>query len=216
MQRNMNSFHKRCELLAPKLLKALKNRGFTAYYCSSAGEAVEKALSLIPEGTTVSWGGSLTLQEIGLTERIHQGNYTVIDRDRAATTKERFELMRKALSCDTYLTSINAMSEDGVLVNIDNVGNRVAAIAFGPRNVIAIVGMNKVCKTVEDAETRARTYSAPLNALSASVEKTPCALTGTCGDCKSDECICAHIVKTRMCKRAGRIKVILVGESLGF
>jgi hypothetical protein len=131
--------------------------------------------------------------------------------------------MRQSLLCDTYLTSVNAISEDGVFVNVDGVGNRVAAITFGPKNVIIIIGMNKVCKSVEDARTRARTYAAPVNAHRISInpllkmpQKTPCAITGICSNCKADECMCSYIIETRMCKIPGRIKIILVGESLGF
>jgi hypothetical protein len=148
--------------------------------------------------------------------KLSQGEYTVIDRDQAENIEERFDLMRKALLCDVFLTSVNAISEDGILVNVDGVGNRTAAVTFGPKSVIAVVGMNKVCKTVDGAEARARTYAAPLNAARLLLEKTPCAATGSCGDCKSDECMCATIIKTRMCKIPGRITVILVGEPLGY
>lgn len=225
MQAKEDSIKARNRLLASKVIKNLQNRKFEAYYCDNAIEAVEKALSLIPEQSSVSWGGSVTLEEIGLLNRVRQGSYTVTDRDTAQTMEERYDLMRQSLLCDTYLTSFNAVSEDGILVNIDSVGNRVAAITFGPRSVVAVVGMNKVSKTAEDAVIRARTYAAPINANRCSVssspflhspQKTPCLINGACGDCKSDDCICSYIVETRMCKTAGRIKVILVGESLGF
>lgn len=215
----------RNRLLSTKVIRNLKSRKFEAYYCDTADEAVEKALELIPIGTSVSWGGSVTLEESGLLNRIRHGEYETIDRDQARSKEERFELMRQALLCDTYLTSFNAVSEDGVLVNIDGVGNRTAAIAFGPKNVIAVIGMNKVCKTAEDAVIRARTYAAPINAHRCatspspflhSPEKTPCLRDGSCENCRSDDCICSYIVQTRMCKIAGRIKIILVGESLGF
>lgn len=216
MQQTDDSFSKRSALLAPKLIKALESRKFRAFYCADAKEAAEKALSLIPAGSTVSWGGSVTLRETGLIDRVCQAGLTVIDRDQAKNTEERFDLMRKALLCDVYLTSVNAISEDGILVNVDSMGNRTAAITFGPKSVIALVGMNKVCKTADDAEVRARTYAAPVNAARLSLEKTPCAVTGSCADCRTDECICSTIVKTRMCKIAGRITVILVGEPLGY
>ncbi|MFD1908580.1 lactate utilization protein [Paenibacillus rhizoplanae] len=171
---------------------------------------------MIPEQSSVSWGGSVTLEEIGLLNRVCQGSYTVTDRDTAQTMEERYDLMRQSLLCDTYLTSFNAISEDGILVNIDSVGNRVAAITFGPRSVVAVVGMNKVCKTAEDAVIRARTYAAP--PLMQTVvrfhpahfftfaAKTPCLINGACGDCKSDDCICSYIVETRMCKNSGENK----------
>lgn len=210
-------------LLSKKIIKNLKSRQFDACYCDNTEETVQMALSLIPAESSVSWGGSVTLEETGLLVAVKQSGYTVIDRDTAATADDRFQLMRQSLCCDTYLTSFNAVSEDGILINVDSVGNRVAAIAFGPRSVIAIVGMNKVCKTMDDAIVRARTYAAPLNAQRCTinpffspVQNTPCMRDGSCGNCRADDCICSHIVQTRMCKTPGRIKVILVGESLGF
>lgn len=225
MQGKENSIKARNRLLASKVIKNLQSRKFEAYYCDNAIEAVKKALSFIPELSSVSWGGSVTLEEIGLLNRVRQGSYMITDRDKAQTMEERYDLMRQSLLCDTYLTSFNAVSEDGILVNIDSVGNRTAAITFGPKSVIAIVGVNKVCKTAEDAVIRARTYAAPINVYRCSCssspflhspQKTPCLINGACGDCKTDDCICSYIVQTRMCKTAGRIKVILVGESLGF
>lgn len=225
MQEKQNSIKARNRHLASKVIKNLQSRKFEAYYCDDAMEAAEKALSLIPERSSVSWGGSATLEEIGLLNQVRQGNYIITDRDTAQTIEERYDLMRQSLLCDTYLTSFNAVSEDGILVNVDSVGNRTAAITFGPKNVIAVVGMNKVCKTAEDAVIRARTYASPINAYRCSSspapflhspQKTPCLINGSCGDCKTDDCICSYIVQTRMCKTAGRIKIILVGESLGF
>lgn len=218
-----NAIKVRNQLLAKKIIKNLESRKFEAYYVESTIDAVEKALSLIPEHSLVSWGGSVTLEEIGLIDKLYQGNFMIIDRDKAQTSEERYNLMRQALLCDTYLTSFNALSEDGVLVNVDSVGNRVAAITFGPKNVIAVVGMNKVCKTIEGAIERARTYASPINAQRCSSnpflhspQKTPCIINGACGNCKSEDCICSYIVETRMCKPEKRIKIILVGESLGF
>lgn len=222
MQEKELAIKARNQLLAEKVIRNLQSRQFGAYYCENSEEAVQKALSLIPVNSTVSWGGSVTLSETGLIDRIKQKHYTVIDRDAAATSEERFQMMRRSLLCDTYLTSFNAVSEDGILVNVDSAGNRVAAIAFGPLNVIAVVGMNKVCKTADDAVVRARTYAAPINVQRcainlhfAPVENTPCVKNGSCADCRADDCMCSHIVQTRMCKIPGRIQVILVGESLG-
>ncbi|WP_434799267.1 lactate utilization protein [Terrisporobacter vanillatitrophus] len=223
MQNKDNLIKSRYQLLATKIIKNLQSRNFEAYYCDNATDATKKALSLIPEHSSVSWGGSVTLKEIGLINQIYQGNFTIIDRDKAQTKDERYDLMRKSLLCDTYLTSFNAISEDGILVNVDSVGNRVAAITFGPKSVIAVIGMNKVCKTLENAIDRARTYASPINALRCSSDpylnsptNTPCVISGSCGNCKSKDCICSYIIETRMCKTEGRIKVILVGQSLGF
>lgn len=215
MQRSMEQ--KRFALLAKKLTKALESRNFEAYYCETREGAVQQALSLMQEGTSVSWGGSVSLNEAGLLDAVRQGNYTLVDRDVESDPQKRYELMRQALLCDTYLTSVNAITEDGLLVNVDSTGNRVAAMTFGPNSVIAVVGMNKVCRDLDDAVSRARNHAAPINALRLSLDlNTPCAKTGSCANCKVDDCICSYIVVTRRSKVKGRIKVILVGENLGY
>ena len=206
---------RRNKTLSEKVAAALRSRGFDAYICDTGDEAASLALSLIPEGSSVSWGGSYSIQEIGLVDKIRSGNYRVLDRDAPATPEERREMMIKALTADVFLTSFNAVSEDGVLYNIDGIGNRIAAIIYGLSMIVAVVGMNKVCPTKEDAYSRARGYAAPVNAARFG-GKTPCVATGSCADCKSPECICSHIVETRMCRPAGRIKIILVNEELGF
>ena len=206
---------KRNDLLGPKVAKALNDRHFEAYYCKTAAEALEKAIALIPEGDIVSWGGSETIRVIGLTRRIHEGNYNVLDRDTASTPEEKMRMSRDALLCDTYLSSVNAISEDGQMVNVDGNGNRVAAIAFGPKQVVIVAGMNKVVKTIDDALSRARNYASPVNVQRFGL-KTPCTTTGSCEDCKSTDCICSFIVTMRNCRPAGRIKVVLIGEDLGF
>lgn len=205
----------RNELLAKTLIGNLERRHFEAYYCPTTAEAVKKALSLIPEGSSVSWGGSVTIRESGLTKAIHEGNYEVIDRDLAKTAEERDEMHRKGLLTDFYLSSVNAISEDGVLVNIDGTGNRVAALSFGPKNVVILCGLNKVAQDVDAALKRARSYAAPVNSMRF-MGKTPCAVTGTCRNCVSEECICNKILFIRNCTPAKRIKIILIGESIGF
>jgi hypothetical protein len=201
--------------LGPRVVRALKERFFDAWYFDEPSEALAKIMSLIPAEHVVSWGGSQTLGELGVTEKVTLEGYKVIDRDKAADRQERFELMRQALLCDTYLTGCNAVSEDGQLVNIDGFGNRVAAMIFGPRQVIVVAGMNKVAKTLNDALSRARNIAAPANTQRFPDNKAPCNETGSCADCKSPDSICSFFVTTRMCKPAGRIKVILVGQDLG-
>ncbi len=132
-QDDVRSFNKkRYALMAPPLLKALESRRFEAYYCPTAAEAVAKALSLMPPKSSVSWGGSYTLDQTGLTDAVRAGPYKVLDRADAQTPEEKLEVMRRAMFCDVYLTSFNAVSMDGTVFNIDGNGNRVAAIAFGP------------------------------------------------------------------------------------
>jgi L-lactate utilization protein LutB len=203
-------------VLAARVVKNLEARQFAAYYCENREAAAAKALSLMTAGSSVAWGGSVTVEETGLIGLVYAGGFTVIDRDKAATPEERFEIQRRALSSDYFLLSANAISEDGVLVNIDGMGNRVAGMVFGPKNVIVIAGMNKLAKTLEAARIRARTYASPVNALRVGAQNTPCVLTGSCGDCTSASSICTYVIETRLSKPTGRIKVILVGESLGF
>lgn len=198
-----------------KLCEKLQGRGFAAYYCANRKEALQKALELIPEGSVVSWGGCRSAEEIGLLDAVRGGSYQVLDRNLAQTPEERVAIMKRALTCDVFLTGTNAITEDGELVNIDGNGNRVAAMTYGPDSVIVIAGMNKLTKTVMDAANRARTVAAPINAQRFDL-KTPCKLDGMCHDCNSPDSICSYIVRTRRCKPAGRIKVILVGEELGF
>ena len=211
----MTPMEKRKELLGATLVKNLERRHFEAYYCPTAAEAIKKALSLMPEGSSVSWGGSMTIRDMGLTKAVKEGNYSVIDRDTAANPAEMREMHRQGLLTDFYLTSTNALSEDGVLVNIDGTGNRVAAISFGPSNVIVLAGLNKVAQDVDAAIKRVRSYVAPVNSMRF-MGKTPCAIDGTCHNCVSEECNCNQVLVTRVCRPAGRIKVILIGEELGF
>ena len=206
---------KRNDLLAEQVIKNLKSRQMEGHYVQTKEEALALALELIPEGSSISWGGSMSIKAIGLPEALHKGNYNVLDRDLCATPEEKAEMMHQALNCDYFLASCNAISEDGILVNIDGNANRVAAFAFGPKNVLLIVGMNKVVKSEEDAMSRARNEAAPINAQRFGLD-TPCSKNGMCYDCKSPDCICCQILITRYSRVAKRIKVILVDENLGF
>lgn len=205
----------RNEALGRRVVKALEARNMEAYYAETGEEAVRRALELIPEGSTINMGGSASVRECGLTDAVCSGNYIFYDRDRAETPEEKTEIALKAFTCDWYLGSVNAMTEDGVIVNVDGNANRIAAYAFGPKNVLLIVGMNKVVKTEEDAMHRARNEAAPINAQRFGID-TPCVKNGSCFDCKSPECICCQILITRFSRIPKRIKVILVDENLGF
>ena len=200
----------------PRVAAALQKRNMEAYYCPTAAEAVEKVLELIPAGDVVSWGGVATVDELGIKGRLRSRNQPVIDRDTARTPEERTAMLHRALTCDTFLMSSNAISADGQLVNIDGTGNRVAALCFGPDQVIVVAGMNKVAGDLEGAMRRAREVAAPVNAQRFAGLKTPCSVTGLCADCTGPDSICCQIVTTRICRPAGRIKVVLVGEELGF
>lgn len=206
---------KRYDKLGPQLVKSLKKRHFDAYYCKNKEDALEQILELIPQNHVVSWGGSETLKEMGAQKLIKEKGYEVLDRDTAKSPEERIEIMRKALLCDTFLMSSNAISEDGQLFNIDGTGNRMAAMIFGPKSVIVVAGMNKVVKNHEDAVQRTRTIASPAVMQRFQDMKTPCYKLGSCEDCTSSDSICAYMVTTRISRPANKIKVILVGETLG-
>jgi len=211
----MNVREMRNEVLANRVVKNLESRNMEAYFVKTKEEALKKALELIPEGSSISWGGTVSAKEIGLLDAVHEGNYEVYDREEAQTPELKNEIAHKALDCDFFIGSTNALAENGVMVNIDGNANRVAAFAFGPKNVLLIVGMNKVVKSEEDAMSRARNEAAPINAQRFGLD-TPCSKNGMCYDCKSPDCICCQILITRYSRSAKRIKVILVDENLGF
>ena len=203
---------KRNELLAQKVMKGLESRNMSAYYAASKEEALAKALELIPEGSSIGMGGCMSAIEIGLVDALKSGNYNFIDRDIAPDSRKA---MLDAYDSDVFLVSANAITEDGVIVNIDGNSNRVSAIAQGPRKVVFIVGMNKVCDDVDGAMKRARNVAAPTNAQRFGLS-TPCAKTGSCFNCKSPDTICCQFLITRFSRHPGRIHVILVNDSLGF
>ena len=209
-------YERRNSKLGPALVKALEDRHFEAAYFDDIPHAVEKVFSLIPKDHVVSWGGSMTAGAMDLYEETVRRGYKVINRDAAQSPEERVNLMRQALLSDTFLMGTNALSEDGQLVNIDGNGNRIAALCYGPRQVIIVTGINKAVKTLDDAIARARNQAAPLNVQRFESIKTPCNSSGVCANCKNSDSICSHIVITRLCKPAGRIKVIIIGQELGF
>lgn len=206
---------RRNRVLGQKIIKELESRNMEGYYAESGEEALKLALDMIPEGSSISWGGSVSIKEIGLQQAVCQGNYKIYDRDATNTPEERRQVMIDAYGCDYFITSTNAITSTGELVNVDGMANRVSAIAFGPKNVLMIVGMNKVVKSVEDAISRTRNEAAPVNAQRFGID-TPCVKTGVCFDCKSPDTICCQTLITRYSKIKGRIKVILVNEDLGF
>ncbi len=203
------------ELIAKKVIDAMAKRRIEAYYCKNKEEALKKAVELIPEGSEIAWGGSETIKEIELIKTLSNGNYKLLDRSAAKNQEEVEEIYRKAFFSDFYLMSTNAFTLDGKLINIDGTGNRVAAMIYGPKNVIVVAGMNKLETDEQAALIRARNKAAAINTLRLD-KKTPCEKTGVCHDCLCDDTICCQTVVTRMSRLQGRIKVILVGEELGY
>ena len=201
--------------LANTIIKNLEKRQIEAYYCENKASALEKALELIPKESTIGWGGSVTLNEIGLMDAVKNGDYTIIDRDKATNLEEQKAVYSKICSSDFFLMSTNAITLNGELINIDGRGNRVAFLCYGPQNVLIVAGMNKVVSSIESGFERASNISAPPNAIRLN-RKTPCAITGKCENCYSPDCMCSQFVVTRRSGIPNRIKIILVGEELGY
>ncbi len=191
----------------------LQNNKMDAYYVKTAAEVVPLVETLCAEGETVTVGGSETLKECGVIEHLKSGRYRYLDR--YAPKADLYKVFREAFFCDTYLTGTNAVTEEGELYNVDGNGNRVSAMIFGPKSVIVVVGYNKIVPDLEAARKRVREVSAPANAVRLDT-KTPCKIIGTCRDCHSDERMCCSYVTLGQQRIKGRIKVIIVGESLGF
>ena len=200
---------------AETVIKNLEKRRMEGYYCETKEEAVALALSLMPKGSSIGWGGSMTLTESGLMDAIKNGDYELIDRSVATNKEETREVHKRIFGADFFLMSTNAITLDGQLFNVDGRSNRVCFLCYGPENVIVLAGMNKLSVDLDEAMKRARNVAAPMNTVRLN-KKTPCSITGKCADCLSPDCICAQTVVTRMSHEAGRIKVILVGEELGY
>ena len=202
---------KRNEILAETVIKGLKSRNMTGYYAKNKEEALKLALGLIEKGSSITMGGCMSAKEIGLVSALKEGDYHFIDR----TKLEPREALLAAYDADIFLSSANALTDDGILVNIDGNVNRVSCIAQGPKKVLFIVSMNKICSDLDSAMKRARNIAAPANAQRFDI-KTPCKLTGRCSDCKSPDTICCQFLITRYSRHTERIHVILVNEDLGF
>ncbi|MBO4395349.1 MAG: lactate utilization protein [Eubacterium sp.] len=200
--------------LAERVIAGLKSRQMEGFYAENREEALAKALEIIPEGAVVSWGGTMSAEEIGLKDALRQGNYKVIDREGAPKEQKR-ALELEAYGCDYYIASSNAVTEDGILVNLDGNSNRVSAIAYGPSHVLMIIGMNKIVRDLDAALSRTRNEAAPINAQRFDID-TPCKKTGYCADCKSPDSICCNLLITRLERHPDRIKVILVNDDLGY
>lgn len=219
------------DIIGQRTVKSLCDNHFDAVYCKTALEAKEKILGFVDDitkalkasnpksNTVISWGGSVTMEELGVIAAIKEGyslrKYDILDRASTTDPAQRLEITRLALLSDIYLSGTNAITQSGELFNIDGNCNRVAAITYGPRNVIIACGANKIVKTIDDAISRVRNIVAPMNVQRFDI-KTPCKTTGQCANCNSPDCICNTFVLTRHSKPANRIKVVIVGEELGF
>ena len=212
----MTPLEERNQKLAEKMIKNLRRRNMEAFYCPTGKNAVEKVSELIADGSTVTWGGTATVRDLGIPQALkNRSTLNVLDRDTVETPEEKVQMYLKAFTADVYLTSANAISEDGVIVNIDGNGNRVAAISWGPKKVIFVIGLNKVAQTIEAAIARARGIASPINSQRFDIN-TPCRIDGTCHNCNSPESICSYVHILRNSRNGNRHIVILVGEDLGY
>ena len=211
----MTPKEKRNERLTQTIIKNLQRRHMEGFYCPTAAEAIKKVSELIPDGSSVTWGGTMTVRDLGIPDELRKrGTLEVLDRDLVESPEEKLAMYLRAFSTDVYLTSANAISEDGVIVNIDGNGNRVAAITWGPKKVIFVIGLNKVAQTAEAALSRVRSTASPINAARFDI-KTPCQIDGVCHNCNSPESICNYVHFLRNSPK-GRHVVVLVGEDLGY
>ena len=211
----MNPKQKYYKNLANTIIQNLAKRQIEGYYCSDRKSALEKTLELIPKGATIGWGGSMTIIETGILDAIQNDNYKIINRDMAKTLEEQKRIYSEIFCADFFLMSTNAITLDGELINIDGRGNRVSFLCFGPQNVLILIGMNKVVTDIESGFKRVHNIASPPNAIRLN-KKTPCAITGKCEDCYSADCMCGQFVITRRSGIPNRIKVILIGEELGY
>lgn len=203
------------EKVSNTIIKNLEKRQIEGYYCPDKESALKKALEIMQEGSSIAWGGSMTLYEIGLMDSIINGQYKIINRDKVQNEEERRKVYGEICMADYFLMSTNAITLDGELINIDGRGNRVAFLCYGPENVLIFAGMNKIVSNIEEGISRTRNIAAPPNAIRLN-KSTPCGITGKCGDCYSPDCMCGQYVITRRSGIPNRIKVILIGEELGY
>lgn len=201
--------------LAEKVKKKLIQRNFNAVVCDTLEDAKEEALLLIDKQAVVAFGGSVTIEKSGLIDALYDRKQQIINRELAANLTERHQLMKRSLLSDVYLTSINGLSDSGILVNMDSVGNRVAALTYGPNKVFIFVGVNKIYGDLETTISTVRNTVAPKNAFRLELQQTPCVRTGSCGDCLKEECICSTLAITRRSKLSDRITLFLILEEVG-
>ena len=203
------------EKQAMSIIRKLESRHMEGYYCADSAQAQEKILELIGSGSrSVAYGGSMTIDHMGIKEKITEAGHRLIIREDYKTPEEKKECNALQINADTFLMSTNAITLDGELINIDGRGNRVAYLIYGPEQVIVVAGMNKVVTNVEEGIDRVHNMASPPNTVRLGCD-TPCAKTGRCAECLKNT-ICCEIVITRASMIPNRIKVILVGEELGY
>lgn len=212
---HMNPKKENYRKLAATIIRNLERRNMEGYYCETSSEAVKLALNMIPKDASVSFGGSMTFEETGMYDALKSSPFRLIDRNLDKTPEEKKQTFRDSVASDYFFMSSNAVTIGGELINIDGNGNRVACLIQGPEHVVLMVGMNKIVPDVDFGIARVRNAAAPANVTRLGLHP-PCSVTGHCADCTSPDCICAQIVITRYSRHRGRIKVIFIGEELGY
>ncbi len=200
---------------ARSIIKHLKRRNIEGYFCEDSAAAISLVKTLVPEGSSIGWGGTVTFEQTGVKAALQAGSYRLLDRSTCTGPEELRDMYLAHLGADCFFMSTNAITVKGELVNIDGNSNRLACLLYGPRQVIVLTGMNKVVEDVDAGIKRVQTMACPPNATRLNAN-TPCQHHGTCGDCNGEGCMCCNIVVTRHSRFAGRIKVILIAEDLGF
>ncbi len=203
------------EALANKVIKSLEKNNIIGLYVKTKEEALNKVISMIPEGSTVGYGGSISLDQIGVKDVLRAGNYNFIDRNKPGLSADEIKQMQKdALLADYFLMSTNALTMDGELVNVDGNGNRIAAMIFGPEKVIIVAGINKIVDDLDAAMIRIKDYATPILSRRRG-RAVPCAQTGVCVDCRAPQRSCNTICIIENQRRKDRMTIIIVGEELG-
>ena len=205
----------RAKIVAKDMCNILKDKGYETYYADNVEEASKICLSLINDNDTVGVGGSETLNAMNLIEQLRNGPYHFLDRYQKLPFNEIEDIYRQALTADVFVSSVNAITRDGRIVNVDSSGNRVAAISFGPKKVILAIGANKVVKDLDEAMNRIYNI-APLNAMRVH-HKTPCVESGKCENCQIHSSVCNYFgIINHGFKTPGRFHIIMIGEEVGF
>ncbi|MCK4352378.1 lactate utilization protein [candidate division WOR-3 bacterium] len=211
---DIKKWHK--EIMVDKVIEALNKRNYDAFYAPTRKEGLKLVMGLIPESTTVGLGGSMTVAELGILKALENGNYELYNQYNPKIPRgEAIELRRKSLTAEYFVTGTNALTINGELINLDGVGNRVAGITYGPKNVIIVVGINKIVNSIEEGIKRVKDYAAILNCKRLNLD-TPCVKTGKCTDCDVPDRICNHLLITYRQRNKGRVTIVIIDEELGF
>ena len=206
--------HWHAEKRIKETLRAINKNNMEGVYARDRREALNEILKRIPPNATVTHGGSYTLQEIGITDILRNGEYRYLRREVPANEREDRDVQIKGFSSDIYLTSVNAITTAGELIALDGIGNRVSSLFFGPRKVVVVAGKNKIVNSLDDGIRRLKEYVAPVHAKRRGWD-LPCTKTGTCVECRDPKRICNKLAVLQYERDRERTTVILVGEDLG-